>query len=83
MASGLPVVASRSGGIGEVIQNNINGLLCDEKNITQFTENINFILNNSKFQQQLIANELATASRYDYGVQAKFYTETINNIYRR
>ena len=83
MASGLPVVASRSGGIGEVIQNKINGLLCDEKNITQFTENINFILNNSKFQQQLIANELATASRYDYGVQAKFYTETINNIYRR
>lgn len=83
MASGLPVVASRSGGIGEVIQNKINGLLCDEKNITQFTENINFILNNSKFQQQLIANELATASRYDYGTQAKFYTETINNIYRR
>ena len=83
MASGLPVVASRSGGIGEVIQNKINGLLCDEKNITQFTENINFILNNSKFQQQLIANELATAARYDYGTQAKFYTETINNIYRR
>ncbi|HBT4851198.1 TPA: glycosyltransferase [Klebsiella pneumoniae] len=46
MASGLPVVSTYHSGIPELIENNISGYLCDEKNIEQISEKLIFIYNN-------------------------------------
>lgn len=42
MTSELPIVANNSGGISQLIQDGVNGLLCEEKNVEQeqLTESI-------------------------------------------
>lgn len=46
MANGLPVVSTYHSGIPELIENNISGYLCDEKNIKQISDKLIFIFNN-------------------------------------
>ncbi|AXC29495.1 glycosyltransferase [Raoultella sp. X13] len=46
MANGLPVVSTFHSGIPELIENNISGYLCDEKNIKQISDKLMFIFNN-------------------------------------
>lgn len=73
MASGLPVVASRTGGIGQVIEDGVNGLLCEEKNVTQLAAQIRRLLSDRMLREQIIENGGATALQYDYDVIAERY----------
>lgn len=81
MASGLPIVASRSGGIVQVIKDNENGLLCEEKSSNQLAEKINDILLDTKIRERLISNSLATAKEYDYKVQAAKYKAVMEEVF--
>ena len=40
MATGLPVVASRVGGVVELVRDEVDGILCDAENVAQFSEAI-------------------------------------------
>jgi glycosyltransferase involved in cell wall biosynthesis len=40
MATGLPVVASRVGGVPELVRDGVDGILCDVGNVPQFSEAI-------------------------------------------
>jgi glycosyltransferase involved in cell wall biosynthesis len=40
MATGLPVVASRVGGVVELVRDGVDGILCDAGNVAQFSEAI-------------------------------------------
>ncbi len=73
MASGVPVVASRTGGIGQVISDGVNGLLCEERNVTQLTVQISRLLSDQVLWEQIRDNGEKTAWQYDYDVIAGNY----------
>ena len=60
-AHGLPVVATRVGGVPEVVQDGINGLLCDLGDIEQMTQGILRILNDDDLCAMLGAKARKTA----------------------
>lgn len=78
MASGLPVVASKSGGITQVVQNEYNGLLFDEKDITQLRDNICTLLNNQQLYKEIVLHSKQTLTHYDYSYIAKRYIEILS-----
>ncbi len=80
MASGLPVVATRTGGIPDLITDGKNGLLFEQKNITQMTECINKILNDEELRISLISEGIKTVEDYDYKNIAKKYKEVLDDI---
>lgn len=73
MASGLPVVASRSGGIVQLIKDRVNGLLCEEKCVEQLTKNICAVLGNSELSKRLKEKGILTAAMFDYENVARQY----------
>ena len=66
MASGLPIVANDSGGISQVIENGVNGLLCQEKNVAQLTDAISTVLNDDVLASRLRKNGAELVKQYDY-----------------
>ena len=66
MASGLPIVANDSGGISQVIENGVNGLLCQEKNVAQLTDAISTVLNDEVLASRLRKNGAELVKQYDY-----------------
>lgn len=66
MASGVPIVASRSGGIKEIIEDGVNGLLCEEKNICELENAINKILLDEDLEKKLIKNAKERVKELDY-----------------
>lgn len=80
MASGLPVVASDSGGISQLIRNGENGLLCEEKNVRQLIENIRILLENEEYYQKIVENGKKTIEQYDYTFIAKRFSRLIHSV---
>jgi len=66
MASGLPIVASKSGGITQVIKDGENGLLCDEKCVWQLADNICSLLNDEKLYRRIVINGQLVLKGYSY-----------------
>lgn len=66
MASGLPIVASKSGGITQVIKDGENGLLCEEKCVWQLADNICNLLDDDRLYTKIIQNGKMTLKEYDY-----------------
>jgi len=54
MAMGLPIVASRAGGIPELIENRKNGLLAPPNDVNAFANCIKMLLENDQQRQQLV-----------------------------
>lgn len=73
MASGLPIVASKSGGITQVIKDGENGLLCEEKCVWQLADNICGLLNDGVECQKIVERGRNALQRYDYAEIAKRY----------
>ena len=79
-ASGLPVVASRSGGITDLIKDGINGYLTEEKDIKEIADRINIVLNDKNIYNKYVTAAYETAGKYDYKVIAKKYNDFIDSI---
>lgn len=77
MASGIPIVASSSGGIVQLIDDGINGLLCDEKNARQLAERINELIINEELNQQIKANQESIIALYDYSMISGKYEKLL------
>lgn len=54
MAAHIPVVATRAGGISEIIRHGENGLLSDIKNAASLAENVRLILENEELKNKII-----------------------------
>lgn len=78
MASGLPVVASRSGGISQVIQDGVNGLLFEEKNSDELAEKLSLLLKDEATREKVTENSKETVKQYDYCALAKRYMEVMS-----
>lgn len=80
MASGLPVIASNSGGITQLIINEVNGLLCEEKCVKELVNGIKRILEDNELYCKIINNAGNMIEKYDYRIIAQKYIEIMNAI---
>lgn len=80
MASGVPVVASDSGGISDLVKNGENGLLTKEKDVKGIAAAINRILSEHELAETLTKTAEKTIKEYDYDVIAKNYFEMYQEI---
>lgn len=80
MASGLPVVASNSGGIAGLIDQGVNGILCEEKDVGQLAQAVATLCNNKAYREKMTEAAAAMIGGYDYRVIAKKYSDILNEI---
>lgn len=80
MTSGLPVVASNSGGISQLIEDNVNGLLCKEKNADSLSVCINQILQDDRKREYLTKNAYLVAKKYSYSNIANLYKNVFESV---
>ena len=72
MASGLPVVASRVGGIPDVVENGVNGLLVEQKRPEQLAESIRRLLSDAALSEALGRRGVQTANeRFSWEASAE------------
>jgi len=62
MASGLPVIAVREGGVQENVRDGVNGLLCEPGDPQSLADGIVRLLDDSALRKKLAANAVAWAS---------------------
>lgn len=80
MASGLCVIASNSGGIGQIVENEVTGLLCEEKNSLQIANAINRISSDNQLRGKLLRNTKELIAQYDYSNIAYSYYRMIEEL---
>lgn len=83
MASGLPVIASMSGGIQEIIESKVNGILVKEKDITSIRSSINEILRDDQIYERISSQAIIMAAQRDYRSLGKRYAIVLNDILER
>lgn len=67
MAAGVPVIGTNVGGIPEIIQNGVNGLLVLTESPSAITEAINRLLADKQLREDLAENARATLKKFDIG----------------
>ncbi len=77
MASGVPVIASKTGGITDILSHEVNGLLVEEKNVDQIAALIKRLMEDMDLRETLVQNARETAQRYSYSNIAARYFELI------
>lgn len=77
MASNLPIIASDSGGICELIKHNYNGLLFEEKDVSKLREYILIMLNRENWKCDLMYGMKKTVEKWDYISISKQYRELL------
>ena len=77
MASGLAVVASNSGGIPKIIQDGVNGLLCEEKNIEDIRNALKICIQDEKRKGKIVLGAYETLKEYDYSTITRKYCKLI------
>ena len=80
MASGLPVIASNSGGIVDLIGNGEQGFLVEEKNSKQLADAMTLVLRNETLRKQMAKKAMEKAKEYDYKVIAGKYYQIFEGI---
>lgn len=73
LASGLPVVASDSGGISSLIKDEYNGFLVEEKDEKAIANRVNMLLRDHTCYQEISMHAKETAKQYDYTVIAQIF----------
>lgn len=67
-ASGLTVVAVDQGGVTDLISHGINGLLAKPRSPADFAHNIEILIKNEPYRQQLAKRAIETAHGFDWKV---------------
>ncbi|MDO8601239.1 MAG: glycosyltransferase [bacterium] len=83
MAAGVPVIASRVGGILDIIEDGKTGLLIEPGNPEEIAKAISKIYQDSTLRGQLINNAMAELKRYNWQDIAERVFKIYENIIRR
>jgi len=82
-ASGLPIVASKVGGLPSIIKDGENGFLVEPKNPEKIVEKIMILLKNKKLMKEIAKNNKLKAEKYDWSSVSNqiesVYFEVIDN----
>lgn len=82
MASGLPVISTRSGGVPELIEEGYNGYMFNFYETQEFVDKLLMITKNEETRIQLGNNGRIFANeRFDYKTQTKTFFEFCDNSY--
>jgi len=79
MAAGLPIVATRVGGVPEIISDGLTGLLAEPADFESFSSALNLVLSNTGLSRTLAQNARAVA-RTSYAPAAR--ARALVDIYR-
>ncbi len=80
MAAGLPVIATSTGGIPEIIEHNINGILISPGEPTKLSQAINKLLANHQLREEFgTKNRYKAETEYDIKVVCEKFTR----LYRK
>lgn len=79
MACGLPVVASRVGGIPDIVTDNVNGYLVEPGNSEAIAEKVLILLRNDQKRQEFSKTNREKAKQYEWGT----IVEKLEKIYVR
>lgn len=74
-AAGIPVIASRVGGIPEYISEGESGILFESGNYKELAEKIKLVLSDNTLREKLIAGGYKHAKLFDWNVLAPQYLE--------
>lgn len=80
MASGLPIVASNSGGIPDLIHDGENGYLAEEKDVRGLAEKINILLTDPDVNKHIKEGVRKTVDQYDYRIIAQKYAKILEAL---
>ena len=79
MKSGLPVIGSSVGGITDVIKNEVNGLLVEEKNPKALANAIERIISDEELRKKIIENSQETVKEFSPHTIGEKYCELYKN----
>jgi len=79
MESKLPVIASSVGGIVDIIKNEENGLLVQQKDPSSLAKAIERIISDEKFRMKLVENSKKTVNEFSSTIIGKKYYEIFQN----
>lgn len=79
MASGLSIVATKVGGVPEVIKDGENGFLVESESSKKIAEKVLLLLNNDRLKRQISRNNKEKAKKYSW----KKIVEKLEKIYFR
>lgn len=80
MASGIPVIASNSGGIPNTVKHEFNGLLTEEKDVQGIADAISRVISDDALRDTIVTNGLATSKQHDYSEVARGYKKIIDGV---
>jgi colanic acid/amylovoran biosynthesis glycosyltransferase len=84
LATGLPVVSTRHGGIPELVTDGREGLLVPEKKVSQLAEKIMYLMENPTLRQELGRNGREKVERYfDSAKQVRRLEEIYSRLIRK
>jgi len=81
MASGKPIIASRVGGVPEVVADGENGMLFDAGNVTQLAESIILLLQNESLRREMgQAGRTLAEKNHDWSLIARMYLHEFESL---
>jgi glycosyltransferase involved in cell wall biosynthesis len=80
MATGLPVVASRVGGMQEVVSHGETGLLAEPGNVTEFVRLVSRLFDDPAIHQRLSRNGLMAATAWEWPTQVQRTAEFVASV---
>jgi len=66
MASGLPIVATKVGGVPKIVNNEVNGFLVDPKNPKQICEALLLLFKDKNLREKISKNNKMEAKKYSW-----------------
>ena len=83
LACGAPLIASKTGGLTDIIENNKNGILVEPGNSDQLKDAILKIFQDKKFREQLSINAIQRANFFEINRRAEDYADWIIEGYKQ
>jgi len=80
MYCGLPVVATNVGGIPELVENNVNGFLCEVRNYHDISEKMDAILSSETTKQRFSASAYKKSLDFSVDRMANQYIELYQRL---